>query len=213
MSGLPQKELSGLVRLDPSFAWSVESETSGAGWRAFVLSLVSQTWRPPVPCDRSVWRHWMTVTIPDQVDSVNAFLHVGGGINDGPPPEGPLPYHAVMAVETRSVVVEVGQVPNQPIRFEDSPGNAREEDELIANLHARYDGAQGPSGLTRAPMVRSIAAALTPRSSALRKRVGAWTLKGSWYPAVRSAAGPCGSRRWRIPELSVSSRSLSTYSM
>jgi PhoPQ-activated pathogenicity-related protein len=162
--------LDALLDLDASFAWKMCFEKPGAGYSCAVLSLTSQTWSPAIPCDRQTWHHWMTVIIPDNLDTNIAYLNVGGGQNDGPPPDEPLSYHAKMAMETKSIVIELGQVPNQPIRFADSPDIARNEDGLIAYLMARHDGSRGASAMIRAPMVRSVVAAMTATQQFLESK-------------------------------------------
>src|ERR1700754_4655730 len=64
---------------DPSFSWKVEKTFTGAGYRGAVLELTSQTWMTEAQSDRPVWKHWLTVTIPNEVNSSKAFLYIGGG--------------------------------------------------------------------------------------------------------------------------------------
>jgi PhoPQ-activated pathogenicity-related protein len=150
-----------VARPDPSFAWRVEKTYSGPGYQGAVLELTSQTWLSDAIMDRPVWKHWLRVTIPDQVTSQKAFLFIGGGANGRAAPNDPSANMAQMAVDTSSVVAELGQVPNQPIHFPDSPTVNRTEDDLIAYLQARYDPATNPEALVRLPMVKSGTAAMT----------------------------------------------------
>jgi PhoPQ-activated pathogenicity-related protein len=150
-----------IARPDPSFAWKVEKTFSGNGYHGAVIDLTSQTWLSPAETDRSVWKHWLTVTVPDKLESRKAFLYIGGGSNDRAPPAGPADRYAQMAVDTGSVVAELGQVPNQPMHFPDSPAVARTEDDIIAYLQARYDATKSPEALARLPMVKSGTAAMT----------------------------------------------------
>jgi PhoPQ-activated pathogenicity-related protein len=150
-----------IAKPDPSFAWKVEKTFSGNGYHGVIIDLTSQTWLTPAETDRSVWKHWLTVTVPDKIISNKAFLYIGGGSNDRPPPEGPSDRFAQMAVETGSVIAELGQVPNQPMHFPDSPNVARTEDDIIAYLQARYDETKSPEALVRLPMVKSGTAAMT----------------------------------------------------
>ncbi len=108
-----------------------------------------------------MWKHWLRVTIPDQVTSNKAFLFIGGGANDRAAPATPSENYAKMAVDTSSVVAELGQVPNQPMRLADSPDTPRTEDDIIAYLQARYDETKSPEALVRLPMVKSGTAAMT----------------------------------------------------
>ena len=150
-----------VARPDPSFAWKVEKTFTGPGYHGAVLDLTSQTWLSDKQTDRSVWKHWLTVTIPDTVSSKKAFLYIGSGSNDRAAPKGPSERYAQIAVDTNSVVAELGQVPNQPQRFADTPNEARTEDDIIAYLQARYDPKTNPEALVRLPMVKSGTAAMT----------------------------------------------------
>ena len=148
-------------RPDPSFAWKVAKTFDGDGYHGAVLELTSQTWMTEAESDRPVWKHWLTVAIPDQVTSSKAFLYIGGGSSLQPGPTGPTSRFAQMAVDTGSIVAELGQVPNQPIRFSETSDVARNEDDLIAYLQARYDADKNPEALVRLPMVKSGTAAMT----------------------------------------------------
>ncbi len=150
-----------VAKPDPRFAWSVEKTFTGPGYHGAVLDLTSQTWLSAAQTDRSVWKHWVVVTIPDQVAGDKALLFIGGGSNARAAPKGPSANMAQMAVDTNSVVAELGQVPNQPMHFPDSPTVDRTEDDIIAYLQARYDGKSNPEALVRLPMVKSGTAAMT----------------------------------------------------
>jgi len=146
---------------DPSFAWKVEKTFTGPGFHGAVLDLTSQTWMTAAESDRPVWKHWLTVTVPDQLRSNNAFLYVGGGSSSSTAPTTATPRFAQMAIDTGSVIAELAQTPNQPIRFSDTPDKPRSEDDMIAYLQARYDRDKNPIALARLPMVKSGTAAMT----------------------------------------------------
>ncbi len=150
-----------VARPDPSFAWRVEKTFTGPGYHGAVLALTSQTWLSAGQTDRSVWKHWLRVTVPDKVAHDKAMLFIDGGANTDPAPSGPTSYLAKIATDTNSVVAELGQVPNQPMRFPDSPDRARVEDDIIAYLQARYTRGADPEALLRLPMVKSGTAAMT----------------------------------------------------
>src|SRR5207253_5343778 len=72
---------------DPSYKFELVNTIDGEGYKAYVLSLTSQTWKPPIPADRTVWKHWLTVVRPDQVDYTTGFLYITGGSNKDKAPE------------------------------------------------------------------------------------------------------------------------------
>jgi PhoPQ-activated pathogenicity-related protein len=146
---------------DPTFAWKVEKTFTGAGFHGAVLELTSQTWMTAAESDRPVWKHWLTVTIPDKLSSQKAFLYIDGGSSSSTAPATATPRFAQMAIDTGSVIAVLGQTPNQPIRFADTPDKARSEDDMIAYLQARYDGQKNPLALARLPMVKSGTTAMT----------------------------------------------------
>src|SRR5580693_9806206 len=60
---------------DPSYKWELVSTIPGEGYKAYVLDLTSQTWKPPVEPDRTVWKHWLTIYVPTKVDYTTGFLY------------------------------------------------------------------------------------------------------------------------------------------
>src|SRR5580658_3575638 len=103
-----------LAKPDPSFAWKLVGAIEGPGYAGAVLRLTSQTWLTADQVDRPLWTHWLTVLIPDEVVHDTAFLYITGGEHTDPPPaEAPRGFGR-LAVETRSIVAELRDVPNQP---------------------------------------------------------------------------------------------------
>lgn len=161
-----------VARPDPAFGWKVEKTFTGAGYHGAVLELTSQTWLSEKQLDRPVWKHWLTVTVPDTLTSQKAFLYIGGGSSANAAPKGPSERFALMATDTHSVVAELGQVPNQPLRFAETPDTPRSEDDIIAYLQARYDPVNNPEALVRLAMVKSGTAAMTAVEQYLASEAG-----------------------------------------
>lgn len=158
----PRNALDAYVeRPDPSFAWKVAGPISGPGYHGAVLELTSQTWLTTQEVDKPVWKHWLTVIVPDRVTRDKALLYITGGANTDPAPVQAPERFVKMAIETGSVVAQLDDVPNQPLRFADSPDKARSEDDTIAYLQARFAKTQDPNQLLRLPMVKSGTAAMT----------------------------------------------------
>lgn len=150
-----------VAKPDPSFAWKVEKTFTGEGFHGAVLELTSQTWMSDAESDRSVWKHWLTITVPDNVTAKKAFLYINGGSNTTAAPATAATRFANMAMDTGSVIADLTNVPNQPIRFSATPDKARSEDDMIAYLQANYDAQKNPVALARLPMVKSGTAAMT----------------------------------------------------
>jgi PhoPQ-activated pathogenicity-related protein len=144
-----------VARPDPAYAWKLVRTIPGQGYKTHVLELTSQTWRKPNEVDRTVWKHWLTVVQPDQVRHDKALLYIGGGDNDDPAPDKPSERTATLAMETNSVVAELFNVPNQPLRFADSPDVPRYEDDMIAHVQNKAMASKDDEWILRNAMVKS----------------------------------------------------------
>ncbi|MGE0883670.1 MAG: PhoPQ-activated pathogenicity-related family protein [Blastocatellales bacterium] len=144
-----------IAEKDSVYGWKLVSTIEGAGYRGYVLELTSQTWRSEKDVDRPVWKHWLTVVKPEKVASNKALLFIGGGNNNSPAPTAIAERTAKIAVETNSVVADLGMVPNQPLRFTDSPDKARSEDDLIAYTRVKHFNTKDDYWLVRLAMVKS----------------------------------------------------------
>jgi PhoPQ-activated pathogenicity-related protein len=144
-----------LAKPESVYGWKLVSTIPGDGYQAFVLELTSQTWRKPEEVDRPVWTHWMTVVKPAEVASDKALLFIGGGDNGDPAPTKASERSVRFARETKSVVVDLGMVPNQPLVFWDSRDQKREEDDLIAYTRVKHFTTKDDEWLVRLAMVKS----------------------------------------------------------
>jgi PhoPQ-activated pathogenicity-related protein len=144
-----------IARPDPAYSWRLAGTVRGAGHTAFVLELTSQTWRSAAEVDRPVWKHWLTIVRPDVVTTNEALLFIGGGNNTDPQPKGPSDRLVMFATETKSVVAELGMVPNQPLYFADSKDKGRVEDDLVAYSRVKQIQTGDDYWLVRLAMVKS----------------------------------------------------------
>ena len=140
---------------DPAYGWKLVSTIPGDGYRTFVLELTSQRWRSEKDVDHPVWKHWLSITRPDQLSTSKALLFIGGGSINDPAPSQASARATKIASETGSVVAELGVVPNQPLRFTDSPDHARSEDDIIAYTRVKHFETQDDTWLVRLAMVKS----------------------------------------------------------
>ena len=179
-----------VAKPDPSFAWKVVGDIKGDGYHGAVLELTSQTWTANKDVDRTVWKHWMTVIIPDAVRHDKAFLYITGGDLGDPAPTKPADRFAKLATDTGSVVVELDDVPNQPLTFAEDPSKkARVEDEIIAYLQARYANVHNPDQLLRLPMVKSGTQAMTAVQQYLASQAGGYLKVDGFVVAGGSKRG------------------------
>ena len=148
-----------VYRDDPSFSYALHGTLAGEGIRLFVLDMTSQTWRDAGEVDQPVWKHWVSIYVPDTVAYDTAMLYIGGGDNDDGPPQRMAREFAQIARNTESIVVYLGMVPNQPLVFE-GDGQPRYEDDLIAYTWDRYLRTGDENWPARNPMTKSAVRAM-----------------------------------------------------
>lgn len=148
-----------VAKADTNFAFRVVSTTKAPGGTVFVLELTSQAWLTPAEVDRSVWKHSLVITRPDEVTSQCALLFIGGGGNDKPAPKGPDGNVARLALDTKSVVAELRNIPNQPVVFFND-GQKRVEDDLIAYTWDKYLRTGDERWPARLPMTKGAVRAM-----------------------------------------------------
>ena len=160
-----------VAKADPAFAWKVDHTITGPGYHGAVLEMTSQTWLTAKQVDKPVWKHWLTVIVPEAVKHKTGFLFITGGANTDAAPTKTTERWAKMAVETGSVVSELLDVPNQPLRFAEDP-KPRSEDEIIAYQQAKFAKDRNPLDLVRLPMVKSGTQAMTAVQQYLASQAG-----------------------------------------
>ena len=144
-----------VAQRDSVYGWRLVSTIPGEGKQTYVLELTSQQWRSEKDVDHPVWKHWLTITKPEQLKSSKAFLYIGGGSNQDIAPAKPSDRAERIVNETGSVVAELGMVPNQPLRFTDSPDEPRTEDNIIAYSRVKHFETKDDTWLVRLAMVKS----------------------------------------------------------
>jgi PhoPQ-activated pathogenicity-related protein len=149
---IPDSNYSYVQVVDSDFEWS--TLTSG-----YILELTSQGWRNSTEVDRVLWKHWVTIVVPewdwllgDTWDT--AMVLIDDGNNTDPAPEIDEAYRD-LAAGTRSVVAIVSAVPNQPLQFADE-SEPRIEDEIIAYSWNKFFDSSDPNWIAQLPMVKSV---------------------------------------------------------
>jgi PhoPQ-activated pathogenicity-related protein len=137
------------------YGWKRVGGFSGEGYTADVLELTSQTWRSAAEVDRPVWTHHLTVVRPAEITSNTALLYIGGGENGDEVPTKASDRAVKMALGAKTVVAELGMVPNQPLKFADTPGKEHFEDDTIAYTRVKHFATKDPEWLVRLAMVKS----------------------------------------------------------
>jgi len=165
-----------IAQPNPNYGWSeIDSVYDGSIWTtnttATNLMLTSQSWRSADEVDTTEWTHWVTVIEPGGlvislaggVHDTALILVNGGDIGEPAPSIDPAdPNHAEfrdLALGTRSVIVELRGVPNQPLLFADDP-NSRTEDEIIAYSWDKFLQGGDYFWPVQLPMVQSVIACM-----------------------------------------------------
>jgi len=144
---------------DSSFKFELVKTIQGEGYKAYVLDLTSQTWKPPVEPSRSVWKHWLTIVKPDVVKYSTGFLFITGGNNNDKPREKADDLTVDLAMSTGSVTAELRMVPNQHISFPDGK-KPMVEDEFIAYTWDKFLRTGDEKWPARLPMTKAAVRAL-----------------------------------------------------
>ncbi|MFV2068890.1 MAG: PhoPQ-activated pathogenicity-related family protein [Pirellulales bacterium] len=172
-----------IAKADDSYSWKTISKKSADGMTTYVLEMASQTWRGPDEVDRPVWRHWLTVVVPDQTKTDIGLLWIGGGRNGGDPPKRSSDIVERVARAVGTVAAELRMVPNQPLVFHND-GVPRSEDDLIGYTWDQFLKTGDATWPARNPMVKSAVramdtmTALTAREQGGKHRVDKFVVAG-----------------------------------
>lgn len=115
---------------DESYSWNLKESYPLEGLEVYDLRLTSQQWR------EHVWKHTLTVIVPEEMKHDGALLFITGGKNkDGEPikrggDDEFIQKMSGLAVKNNAMVAIIWQIPNQPLY------DGMTEDELISfTLH------------------------------------------------------------------------------
>lgn len=120
-----------VARPDTNYNYKLVKTVAGPGQTTHVLEMTSQAWLTTNEVNQPLWKHWLTLVKPDGVKTSKALLLISGGSVDKPAPNSADASSVMIALATKSVVVELRGVPNQPLVFAGET-RKRSEDSLIA---------------------------------------------------------------------------------
>jgi len=172
----PQTPLDAYVAADdPAFAWEVARRGSQDDCDVLLVDLTSQKWRSADEVSRPVWKHWLTIVVPEGATADTAMLFVTGGANDRDPPAEADGRIVEAALATQTVVAELRTVPNQPTRVlaSNRPDHNRYEDDLLAATWVECMETGDPTWLAQLPMAKSAVAAMDAVQQCLAEEEGA----------------------------------------
>ncbi len=158
-----------VAKPDPSYAFELVRTINHPLGKIYVIDMKSQTWRGEKEVDRTLWQHWLTIIVPNDVAFDTALLWINGGSNGRSAPTSPDGMLAEMALQSKTVVVDLQMVPNQPLVFADDPGNQRHEDAIIAYTFDKFLKTEDPTWPLLLPMVKSAVRAMDTVQSHVAK--------------------------------------------
>jgi len=177
-----------IAKDDPAFEYGEPVKVvEAAAYTAKVYRMTSQTWLDESLVDKPAWWHWVTVFEPKSADGNTALLFINGGSNrEGAEPPNPESALGQVATITKSVIVDVKQIPNQRLKFtgeqmDQYMEEGRAEDDLIAYGWDKFLRGGDAIWLARLPMTKAI--------------VRAMDLVQAEYPAIESFFVSGGSKR------------------
>lgn len=186
-----------IAKPDPSYKWKLVNKKSENGVTIYGIRLTSQTWRTKPEVNRPLWEHWLTIVKPDKVEFDTGFLWIVGG--DDKSPQRADPMALTFAKKTNSIAVQLNQIPNQPLIFNEDE-KPRKEDDLIAYCWIKFMDTGDPTWLPRFPMVKAAVRAMDTASEFLASEEGgkvslkhfvvAGGSKRGWTTWLTAAADP-----------------------
>ena len=147
-----------VAKPDTNYAYYVEGKIAGEGYTAYHISMTSQQWRLDSEVDDTLWQHWITVIKPDEVSGNTGLLWITGGSSGQDAPEVDEGF-AKIAVQRRTVVAIIKNVPHQPLLFADM-SEPRTEDKIIAYTFDKYLNGGDAEWPLLLPMVKSVVRAM-----------------------------------------------------
>jgi PhoPQ-activated pathogenicity-related protein len=160
-----------VAKPDPNYAWTKVGEIRDDSATAYAIEMISQHWLTTTEVNRVEWRHWVNIIKPDALEHSTALLFITGGSNRGGQPPKPPTDLINIAKATRSVVVELRMVPNQPLVFGDD-GKPRGEDDLIAYTWDKFLRTGDERWPARLPMTKAAVRAMDTVTAFLASDAG-----------------------------------------
>ena len=145
------------------FSYDIQEVIYEENWTGYHIKMISGEWLDSKKVDQVEWWHYVDIIIPKQTTSSTGIMFIDGG-------EKSEDYFRLdaqsigNAIKTESVIVNVSNIPFQPLNFLSSEQDSFEEDDLIAFAWNKFlmQGAKQKDveWLPRFPMTRAIVRAM-----------------------------------------------------
>ncbi|KAN0042328.1 hypothetical protein ACTFIV_004891 [Dictyostelium citrinum] len=168
---------------DSHYDWNLKATYKLNNATYHVLSLVSQKWLSNEDTNNSIWKHWLTICIPDSYDKKKgidtAFLFIDGKNNNATVPGIELisPYSSNVCIKSNAITADLTQIPNQPITF-NKEGLPRIEDAFLGyTFRAFLNDSRDPTVLGYLPMVKAAVRAMDAVQEFGKTKTGGYKIK------------------------------------
>ncbi len=145
------------------FSYDIQEVIYEENWTGYHIKMISGDWLDSKKVDQVEWWHYVDIIIPKQTTSSTGIMFIDGG-------EKSEDYFRLdaqsirNAIKTEAVIVNVSNIPFQPLNFLSSEQDSFEEDDLIAFAWNKFlkQGAKQKDveWLPRFPMTRAIVRAM-----------------------------------------------------
>ena len=145
------------------FSYDIQEVIYEEDWTGYHVKMISGEWLDSKKVDQAEWWHYVDIIIPKQTTSSTGIMFIDGGEKSDDYFR--LDAQSVgNAIKTESVIVNVSNIPFQPLNFLSSEQDSFEEDDLIAFAWNKFlkQGAkqEDVEWLPRFPMTRAIVRAM-----------------------------------------------------
>jgi PhoPQ-activated pathogenicity-related protein len=117
-------------KVDRNYSWNNYKTVNKLGYSTYFIDMNSQQWRTAAEVNRPIWQHYQIIHKGWFTGDTCVYLIDGGG-NGGTPPGEIDEDIGLMSLLTGLPIVDMKQVPNEPLTFSDE-GFSRNEDEILA---------------------------------------------------------------------------------
>ena len=145
------------------FSYDIQEVIYEENWTGYHIKMISGEWLDSKKVDQVEWWHYVDIIIPKQTTSSTGIMFIDGGVKSDD-------YFRLdaqsieNAIKTESVIVNVSNIPFQPLNFLSSEQDSFVEDDLIAFAWNKFlkQGAKQKDveWLPRFPMTRAIVRAM-----------------------------------------------------
>ena len=145
------------------FSYDIQEVIYEENWTGYHIKMISGEWLDSKKVDQVEWWHYVDIIIPKQTTSSTGIMFIDGG-------EKSEDYFRIdaqsirNAIKTQAVIVNISNIPFQPLNFLSSEQDSFQEDDLIAFAWNKFlkQGAKQKDveWLPRFPMTRAIVRAM-----------------------------------------------------